>query len=406
MEPNEHEYPESEVPEAMAQQLKTITTYVTWLQELKDKVTADGLSRHDISALNAIRDSLIEVGVEFEPVPALEQYGSGSFTDERSSVNLDVGLEGIGQTIVQTLKRWIKKLIDYIRSVVRWFRKNFHNEDKMQDHLTKFQRGIDRTHKGSEDLAAKYVKVDDREFMKKLVEQWKKIIDDSKMQYTRENLSVLGNAGAVDEVKQVIERTDNLSEALRAMTFQFSQFFLKPDTAQDQFTADFQIFSGIHDQKIATEQLVMVRPGKNLKQHHDARDSYFNNLTASGGFRHPKRLTTVTKYEHLFKTMEYTADVMRKIEREVDVVTTDTDDVVKILNGFSQAVDDLNHIGTFLVNYNKTKLKMLKMIADYENYRFTLLFRQAKDNVVNDYQHQMLDRIRKDIEKFLRGIMQ
>lgn len=390
----------------LRQELNTINRSMCWLQELKDKIETAGLSRHDIQALASIRETLVELGHdELEPVPALEQYTPASFTDERSSVNLDVGLESISRTIIQTVKRWIRKLVEYIRNAVRWYRKNIANDAATQAKLKKFSDAISKTSTGSSELATRYVKLDEREFKAQLAEQWKKILGDSELKYTTEHLAVLGNPDAVKEINELIQHASGLTHLFGHMTKSLRAFLLEPDTAPDTFTMDTRVFDDIHSQKLAVEKATMVRPGKKVVDHHNAKRSHFANLTPAGGFRLSSELTEVTKSDYIYDTLEEAADILREIEREVEVVA-DTDDVVRILNRCSQSVDELQHIGAFLRQYNTTKMRMLKMISDYENYRFTVIFRRAKDNAINDAQNKVLDRIRDDIEKFLRSVMQ
>lgn len=387
-------------------ELKTISTAVNWLQDLYDRIINDGVSRYDIEALMSIRNTINDAeDVQLDAVPALESYGSGSFTDERSSVNLDAGLEGIGGTIVQTIKRWIKKLIDYIRSIVRWFRKNMRDEEYLQSRLTLHKKAIDRMATGSSEMATRYVKIDEREFKVQLMERWKKLLADSGMEYTHENLAVLGHPDMVKEFNELVQHTSGLTTVFLNMTQGLYQFLVETETSPDSFTADFNVFDGIHQQKLAVEQLKQVRPGKTIVRHHNAKRSYFNNVTPSGGFRLPTALVEITKYAYVYEAMEKASDTLREIERKVDVVD-ETGDVVRILNNASQSVDELNHVAEFLYQHNKVKMKMLKMIADYENYRFSVIFKRAKDNAVNDYQERSLGKIRKEVEKFLREIMQ
>lgn len=391
--------------EALRQDMKTINTAVMWLQELKEKIATDGISRHDVQALAAIRETLTDAGFEFDAVPALEKYTPASFTDERSSVNLDAGLEGISNTIMQTIKRWIKKLIDYIRDVVRWYRKHTQNETAVQAKLTRLRDAINKTSAASEEIATRYVKVDERAFMMDLVERWKKQLAESKLEYRTETLAALGNPDALGEMHYLEHQMKALPTQFLNMATELKTFMLADDAdSVADVTIDFQVFNDINQTKLITERMNRVRPGKKIMEHHDARKSYYAFLTKAGGFRLQRTLVEVTPFEHIYKAFEDTSDALREIEREVDVVSG-TDDVVKILNRFSQGVDELGQIASFLYSHNNTKLKVLKMITDYENYRFTRLYRQAMDNAGTKMQTQAVERIKAKVEKFLRDIM-
>lgn len=396
----------ADIHDQVRSELKTISTATMWLQELKDKIQSVGLSQHDIRALASIRETVTEAGFDdMEPVPALEKYTPSSFTDERSSVNMDVGLESIGRTIVQTVKRWIKKLIEYIRKIVRWFRKEFYSEENIQRSLTKRKRAIEKTATGSSELATRYVKMDSREFKMQLVERWKKLLAESGFEYTDQQLAILGNPDRVKQMSELVGQTNGLTKLFEDMGVRMHAFLVETDSAPDTLNVDLTVFDGIQQKKLDTEKFKMVRPGKTIVKHHDATKSYFNNMSPTGAFRLPDELTKVTSYDYIYDVMDKVSDLMRKIEKDVDVVS-DTDDVVKLLNRFSQSVDDLNHVAVFFYSHNQFKIKMLNLIADYENYRFSVMFKQAKENVVNEQQAKVLDKLRDSIEKFLRDVMQ
>ena len=88
------------------------------LLDLHSTIKAHGVSSHDMSGLVTIQKRLIDNNIAL-PKTALEEF-TGYYTPERSLLNQKVSLETVGKVILETIKAWLRKLIDMVMSGYRW----------------------------------------------------------------------------------------------------------------------------------------------------------------------------------------------------------------------------------------------------------------------------------------------
>ncbi|MNC01239.1 hypothetical protein D3C75_485830 [compost metagenome] len=88
------------------------------LLDLHSTIKAHGVSSHDMSGLVTIQKRLIDNNIAL-PKTSLEEF-TGYYTPERSLLNQKVSLETVGKVILETIKAWLRKLIDMVMSGYRW----------------------------------------------------------------------------------------------------------------------------------------------------------------------------------------------------------------------------------------------------------------------------------------------
>lgn len=103
----------ADIAPAMAVAVEAIDT----LLDLHATVKANGVSSHDIEGLKTINRRLVEHNLKM-PTTGLEDYGY--FTPQRSLLNKQVSLESITKTILDTIKAWIRKLVEMVMQGYRW----------------------------------------------------------------------------------------------------------------------------------------------------------------------------------------------------------------------------------------------------------------------------------------------
>lgn len=89
------------------------------LLDLHATVKQKGVSSHDIEGMKSINRRLVEHGLVM-PTTGLEDYGF--FTPERSLLNQRVSLENIAKVAIDTIKAWLRKLIDMVMQGYRWIK--------------------------------------------------------------------------------------------------------------------------------------------------------------------------------------------------------------------------------------------------------------------------------------------
>lgn len=114
----------------VTEQLKTVLTATSELNEIEQGVRQEGVSQEDIEQVFTIIKRLNDAGIECGVTPSMEEYGLGHYTKTRSIVNHSLGLESIGGTIINVIKIVIEKLIAFVASIVKSYR-IFTNNDRM-----------------------------------------------------------------------------------------------------------------------------------------------------------------------------------------------------------------------------------------------------------------------------------
>lgn len=85
-----------------------VTDRLQILSDLKSTIVDEGVSRDDVEAMNNVLHGYAE------PSIAVESY---LFTQQRSPMNIQLALEAVEGGIVATVKRWIAKLIEFVKNI-------------------------------------------------------------------------------------------------------------------------------------------------------------------------------------------------------------------------------------------------------------------------------------------------
>lgn len=85
------------------------------LLDMHHTIATCGVSSHDMAGLNSIQQRLTTHGLVL-PAVSMEDH----YLPTRSLLNQSLGLENIGKVIVDTIKAWIRKLIELVMQGYRW----------------------------------------------------------------------------------------------------------------------------------------------------------------------------------------------------------------------------------------------------------------------------------------------
>lgn len=100
------------------EQLQVATESLGELLDLHHTIKTSGVSSHDMAGLMAIQNRLTRNDITI-PKVSIEEH-LGLFLPTRSIFNQSLGLESIATVIVDTIKGWIRKLIELVMSGYRW----------------------------------------------------------------------------------------------------------------------------------------------------------------------------------------------------------------------------------------------------------------------------------------------
>lgn len=88
------------------------------LLDLHHTIKTEGVSSHDMEGLRAIQKRLLDNRIGL-PNVGLEEH-KGTYMPTRSLLNQALGMESITAVVINTIKAWIRKLIEVIMSGYRW----------------------------------------------------------------------------------------------------------------------------------------------------------------------------------------------------------------------------------------------------------------------------------------------
>jgi hypothetical protein len=104
--------------DSMQDELLVAVEGINDLLDLHATIKAKGVSSHDMAGLKTIQKRMIDHNIAL-PQTGLEDFND-FYTPERSLLNKRPSLENIGKVIFETIKAWLKKLIDIVMQGYRW----------------------------------------------------------------------------------------------------------------------------------------------------------------------------------------------------------------------------------------------------------------------------------------------
>lgn len=99
-------------------QLQVAAEAIGDLLDLHQTIKSVGVSSHDMAGLLSIQKRLIANNIAI-PTASLEEH-VGHYLPTRSVLNQSLGMESIAKVIIDTIKAWIRKLIELVMSGYRW----------------------------------------------------------------------------------------------------------------------------------------------------------------------------------------------------------------------------------------------------------------------------------------------
>jgi hypothetical protein len=395
MDQHEEQNPDSvpvDYPETEQAELTQVATAVTWLRDLNDTIRRHGVSSSDIQALHEIKTSLEAIGLEFEPIPALEQYSVGCFTGERTSVNLTVSQEAIGQTILQTIKNWLRKIVEFLNKMVRWVRGAFMSEVIIQHNLKKVEKAILKVGDSNRELTRRFYRPD-AEFEARLLRLAGELLQDPQLKRTPYQVAAFGVAGELQKVTQLHLETTTIANGLQTLVKELTAF-LTDDNAPG-FDANTRVFDMLRIQHLTSMELEIEAPKF---------DALLRQVTPAV-FEQPlpAGIADVLGYDHLTKLYESLGDELRRAQRISNA--DEIDGILDVLSEMLQAVDRVGKIASFLYTFNKAKLNVLKLRYQYENQKFTWLVAEALRQAITDSQRNTVERLRAELTKVISDIL-
>lgn len=372
-----------EYPEDLAASLEAIQTSMEWLQALKESVERYGVSRGDMQSLLEIRASLEEQGVVFDPTPSLEAYPLGSYLEDRSGLNLNPAQESITATVVQTLKAWWRKVVEYVSRFVRWVKGLVRNEANQQRKLDALLKVIHKVRETCKEIEAKHFSLPE-DLQKALQEYRQGLLQDGSLEKTNLQLAALGDPDRQFQVRALNEDSEKAALALVLMVKELSET-LEIDAGVDQ------VMARIADLRLKVEELNQINPLFDQEA--------LGLETTLFGETYTRRIQKVMPYNHLTGIHGKLESYLKKTRQfEGDI---DTEGLFKLLTELTQSVESIALLIQLFHNYNQRQLVGLNLVYKYENQRLSQLVMGALTQSKDEETRRRIETIKKNLQAFV-----
>lgn len=383
---SEDEEFDGEYPEQHQQVIAQVALSLEWLTDLHATVERHGVSTHDMRALREIRDMLGEHHIAFSPVPSLEHYPLGSYSDERSSINLEPALESIARTIVTTIKSWIRKLIEYIKRLVAWFKRTFRKEEYFEKQFDAMHAVISVIRQGRADVDKRRTTRPSKDLEKKVFEERQEFLQDGDLKRSPLQLAALGDNKQLAAVGELSKNTETLARNTETFVDMVEEVLANnPDHASQVDTTSLTLGGMLTDDAKVLQSEMPQR--QYLKQH--VKLEVFDDLTVL------KTMTEVTPYDYLEALYVELVKQLTNIREISDNLSHENfNHVPKLLKDVSTNVDQLSLMATFFYRFNVIKYNTLLKLSRHDITVFNLVYSDAVSNAPDIRARESLQKIR------------
>lgn len=150
-------------------QLKTACENLEYLVDLHDTIKNEGVSKADVQDILNIQEQYRSSNGELPIETSLESY-LGMFTAARSTLNKKISMEGVASNIINTIRKWIDYLVEFVAKIIRWFKGWQHRDDQIRSKINvaklklkivkaAYQSAIEANFRSDRDLTEQFVKV-------------------------------------------------------------------------------------------------------------------------------------------------------------------------------------------------------------------------------------------------------
>lgn len=388
------DHDDGEYPQSQEQVIKQISLSMEWLRDLRDTVVRRGVSSADMQALREIRGSLESVGVAFDPTPALEHYPIASYTDERSSVNLEVGVESISRTIIQTIKNWLRKLVEYAKKLYQWVKQHIKSEQRFEKAFSTYPEAIAIARDGRVRVEKTRTTRISKELEQRIDKKRTRLLTDSDLKRNPLQLAALNVPTYADKVTHLEQDTLAFTRMVEAQVDQVEAALSnRPQSVRTVDDSPSVVGKMLLDE-IAVLDAEMPQRDYLKRQVNPA---YFDEPLRSVTWKVSPYDYLTTMHEELVKQLSG----IRQISDEVEHV----DQLSEILSDVSQNIDQLVQLSQFFYRFNHLKRETLKRLYMLENELFSMVYRDAVKDAPDTRHRESLDKIRGDVQQSITKIL-
>lgn len=321
------------------------------LLDLHSTIKAHGVSSHDMAGLTTIQKRLIDNNIAL-PKTSLEEF-TGYFTPERSLLNQKVSLESIGKVILETIKAWLKKLIDMVMSSYRWVKGLKQKHVVLDAQLVKARDvllGVRKIYLKMKTLNG----VLGSEAAKAMSELSGTMLLTSSLDRNRITLYGFSDDGAVKQVKALFEEARTTSKAVAAKITQLGSLMGNQEIASED---DLNTLSDVALVLNGTEEMLAIS---------DDPDYLLENLTTEFWDKVEKfRSVQVIDFDDMVKHYSTAADSLARIRSIKIEDPQKAESAQSVIDAITTAVSRLNNIISF---FNKAAQSQVQAAKTYREY--------------------------------------
>jgi len=360
-----------EVPptEAEVEALVENVTSLEWLVDLQYTISKEGVSQSDIHTLNQIREKALQRGFDLNPCASLEHYSTGGFTQDRSFLNLNVSQEGIGQTILELIKEWIKRFKEWVIKAIRYAKNRQHMDAKVKAKLDRVLGNLDEIREASIKWRAMSPGVRDHgdEFQANAEEAAK----NPKLKRCAVTLGFFGHTFYWTDLKELQIKARRQVTGLEKAIDEFKQFV---KGSIDTPNTNEHVLAGFKEVNESAQRMLMDDPNPN----------YLTNELTVEVFEAPimKMQRMYIGYEFLIDGYTQASDFLRELNSVR--ATIDQDHQSAHITGVIQVINDcyleMEKLINFFVEARKIQIAAVNAYYQYWNKAFTIAFNDMMPN--------------------------
>lgn len=358
----------------------SITRYrgeVELLNNLYHTVSQEGVSQEDIRTLKSIQERIFGSG----NVPAgigIEEFDEYLFTEERSSVSISVANESFLATMVQTVKDWIRKIVEFIGRMIEWVAKNIWSEQRFKSQMSV---GVKRYDLARDARVKAEVLVGTQAKTKPIMIKYaNELLKSDRLQINLATVAAFGD-------RQVSREIDELALHTRAASQKLAEELsvLKRDLEDGTGKVNVTMFP------LNALETLAERSGKLVER--QPANSFLAQKVKLSIFDSeiPTLTKTVTPFEDVAKqysAMRSTFKSVKRVSNEKKITY-----LVDYMNKVMKAVTDMGRILSAIRDINNIKLQVISVFINYENHYANLIMKIVKSDIDDGFKRGKIDEI-------------
>lgn len=374
---------------------------IEWLMATHSTISVEGVSQSDVATLNAITATLVTDLVPEDQI-SVESYSTTMFTEERSSVNLDLALEGFVSALGRAIEKVVRAMMAAVEAMYKGLKKTIEAETITRLHAKKLYNAVGTASEGSDQLDKKFLR--DNSGPQQVLNQYRtELLESSLVKQSDLQKALLGDVALLRKVKTCVTGVVSVTEDFETYFTKVRQAMGSANAPTDHLANDPVFDAILHLSWEVDDYLKLHKDRDTLSTY--PRLSYFDKVPKA----HVKRSSTLSELAPYADQLDHFGKLDKQLKQiwKSNMVgdSAELKPVLAGLNRASTALDRLSKLTRFLYRYNQTVVSTLKVMYRFENKRFTLYHKLATEVVMTDVQKESLRKTREKYTQLLATLV-